>query len=154
MTGHAVFMKAALAEAQKAFDAGETPVGAVAVYQDQILVRAHNLVETLKDASAHAEMLVLKKAAAILDRWRLKGVTLYVTVEPCPMCAMAMVLFRADRIVFGAAEPRTGAGGSFINILHNDQLNHRIDVVSGVCAEESGDLLKRFFRQIRKETEK
>ncbi len=142
-------MMEALEEARKAYAAGEVPVGAVAVRDGEILLRAYNMVERLKDASAHAEMLVLKKAAAYLDRWRLNDIDLYVTVEPCPMCAMAMVLFRVRRVVFGAPEPRTGAGGSFIELLDNPALNHRIEVVPGVMAEESAELLRSFFRDRR-----
>ena len=144
-----LWMSAALAEAEMAYDAGEVPVGAVAVYDGELLVKAHNLVETLKDASAHAELLVMKKAAAVLNRWRLNGVSIYVTVEPCPMCAMAMVLFRVDRVVFGADEPRTGAGGSFVNFLNNPALNHQLDITRGVMASSSASLLKDFFRSRR-----
>jgi len=143
------FMQAALAEARKAYDLGEVPVGAVAVFKGEILVQAHNYVETLKDASAHAEMLVLKKTAAFLDRWRLDDIDIYVTIEPCPMCAMAMVLYRVNRLVYGAPEPRTGAAGSFINLVQNPTLNHQMEVVSGVCADESSELMQSFFRKKR-----
>ncbi|MBN1355745.1 nucleoside deaminase [bacterium] len=138
-------MNAALEEAGKAAGSGEIPVGAVTVFENEILVRSHNLVEHLRDASAHAEMLVLKKTAAVLDRWRLTGVTLVVTVEPCPMCAMAMVLFRIDRLIYGCSEPRTGACGSLLNLPGNPALNHRIEVVPGILAEKSGKYLKDFF---------
>ena len=144
-----VFMTSALEEAQMAFDAGEVPVGAVAVLDGEILVRAHNLVERIKDASAHAELLVMKKAAAILDRWRLEGVTLYVTIEPCPMCAMAMVLFRIHRLVFGAREPRTGAAGSYIDLLNSPGLNHHPLVTGGVGEEKAAELMKSFFKNRR-----
>jgi len=143
------WMEKALEEAEKAFKAGEVPIGAVAVYGGELLSCAHNMVESLKDASAHAEMLVLKKSAAILDRWRLNGVHLYVTIEPCPMCAMAMVLFRIDRLVFGALEPRTGAAGSFVDLLNHSELNHQISIQPGVCAGRSKKLLESFFRARR-----
>ena len=148
-----IFMAEALAEARKAFDAGEVPVGAVAVANGEILVTAHNLVERLKDASAHAELLVMKKAAAVLDRWRLDDVTLYVTIEPCPMCAMAMVLFRIPRLVYAAPEPRTGAAGSFIDLVNSPQLNHRLQVTGGVCEASAADLMKRFFQNRRSQKE-
>ena len=144
-----IFMAAAYEEARKAFDMGEVPVGAVTVKDGEVLMRAHNMIEQLNDATAHAEMLVLKKSAAYLGRWRLNDLDLYVSVEPCPMCAMAMVLSRIRRVVFGAMEPRTGAGGSFIDLLKNPVLNHQIEVISGVMAEESADLLKRFFKSRR-----
>jgi tRNA(adenine34) deaminase len=143
------WMTCALENARKAYEAGEVPVGAVAVFEGQMLVQSFNLVESLKDASAHAELLVMKKAAAVLDRWRLNGVTIYVTIEPCPMCAMAMVLFRIDRVVFGALEPKTGAAGSLINLLNHPLLNHQVMLTGGVLAEEAGELMKHFFHARR-----
>ncbi len=149
MSDHERWMAVALDEARVAYEAGEVPIGAVAVQNGELLVKSHNLVESLKDASAHAELLVLKKAAAVLDRWRLDDVDLYVTVEPCPMCAMAMVLFRVRHIVFGTREPRTGAAGSFVNLVDNSALNHRMTVTSGICEQAAAGLLKSFFRERR-----
>ncbi len=149
MTEHEMWMREALEEARQAFNAGEVPVGVVVVHENKCLVRSHNLVETMQDASAHAELLALKKAAAILGRWRLDDVDVYVTVEPCPMCAMAMVLFRVKRLYFGTQEPRTGAAGSFINLASNDALNHRMEVMSGICQAEAATLMKSFFQSRR-----
>jgi tRNA(adenine34) deaminase len=146
---HQHWMEAALSEARVAFSEGEIPVGAVAVFENQVIASDHNRVEQLRDASAHAEMLVLRKAAAALQRWRLTGVSIIMTVEPCPMCAMAMVLFRIDEAVFGALEPRTGGVASFMNILGNPGLNHKPRVIAGVLADESSVLLRNFFKMRR-----
>ncbi len=143
------YMRIALEEARMGALEGEIPVGAAAVFEGHVIARAHNRVESLRDASAHAEMTVLKAASSVLDRWRLTGVTLYVTIEPCPMCAMALVLSRVDRVVFGAPEPRTGAAGSFIRILGNPALNHRPDILGGVLSDEASALLREFFRNKR-----
>lgn len=143
------YMRIALEEARMGALEGEIPVGAVAVFDGRVIARAHNRVESLRDASAHAEMTVLRAASTALDRWRLTGITLYVTIEPCPMCAMALVLSRVDRVVFGAKEPRTGAAGSFIQILGNSTLNHRPDILGGVLGDEASELLRGFFRKKR-----
>lgn len=146
--GH--FMLQALREARKAADAGEVPVGAVVVCGGRIVARAWNQVETLKDATAHAEMLALTAAQQAVGDWRLDGCTLYVTKEPCPMCAGAMIHCRPDRVVFGCADPKGGAAGGWINLLEaNPPLNHRCDVTSGVMAGECLDLLQSFFRDAR-----
>jgi tRNA(adenine34) deaminase len=142
-------MDAALHESRLAFSEGEIPVGAVAVFENQIIASDHNRVEQLHDASAHAELLVLRKTSQIIGNWRLNGVSLVVTVEPCPMCAMAMVLFRVDEVVFGTREPRTGAATSFVQILGNPSLNHQPRVIEGIRADEARDLLKTFFRMRR-----
>ncbi|MBN1296917.1 nucleoside deaminase [bacterium] len=144
-----LYMTAALEQARLAAAKGEVPVGAVAVTGDGIIARAHNRIELNRDAAAHAEMLVLREACRVLDRWRLIDVTLFVTVEPCPMCAMALVLHRVARVVFGASEPRTGAAGSFTNLLTNPAMNHAVDVTAGVCREEASELMKIFFRNRR-----
>lgn len=144
-----LMMQEALEQARLAAAAGEVPVGAVAMAGDRIVARNHNRIETDQDATAHAEMLVLREAAAGLGRWRLDDITLYVTIEPCPMCAMAMVFHRIRRVVYGAPEPRTGAAGSFVNLLQNPDLNHRISVTPGVCAEEASALMQSFFRNRR-----
>ncbi|QIA28122.1 nucleoside deaminase [Thermaerobacter sp. PB12/4term] len=142
-------MAEALAEARRALALGEVPVGAVAVYQDAIIARGHNLRERLGDPTAHAEILVLRKAAARLGGWRLEGVTLYVTLEPCPMCAGAIVLARVPRLVYGAPDPKAGAAGSLMNLVQHDRLNHRVELRSGVLAEASAALLRGFFRGLR-----
>lgn len=144
------YMREALKEAEKAARADEVPVGAVIVHQGRIIARAHNQRETLQDPTAHAEMIALTQAAAALERWRLTGCTLYVTLEPCTMCAGAIVLARLDRLVFAAADPKAGAVGSLYNIPRDMRLNHRLEVTSGVLAGPSAELLRRFFRKKRR----
>lgn len=143
-------MLEALEEAKKAFAFGEVPVGAVAVYEGIIIARAFNQVESLKDASAHAELLCLKKAAEVLDRWRLVGVTLYTTLEPCSMCAGALISFRIDRLVWGAPDIRQGADGSFISLMTLKHPIHEIAITRNVLSEPSSFLMKTFFEQRRK----
>ena len=144
------FMGQALREARKAMAAAEVPVGAVVVREGRIIARAWNQVETLKDATAHAEMLALTAAQESVGDWRLEKCTLYVTKEPCPMCAGAIVHCRPERVVFGCADPKAGAAGSWINLLEaNPPLNHRCDVTPGVLGEESLFLLQGFFRDAR-----
>jgi tRNA(adenine34) deaminase len=146
----AYFMGQALREARKAYAAGEVPVGAVVVREGRIIARAWNQVETLKDATAHAEMLALTAAQEKLGDWRLEKCTLYVTKEPCPMCAGAIVHCRPERVVFGCPDPKGGAAGGWINLLEaNPPLNHRCDVTSGVLGEECLFLLQSFFREAR-----
>ena len=144
------FMREALREAHKAYQAGEVPVGAVVVRDGRIIARAWNQVETLKDATAHAEMLALTAAQTALGDWRLEKCTLYVTKEPCPMCAGAIVHCRPERLVFGCTDPKGGAAGSWINLLDsNPPLNHRCDVLSGVLAADCLHVLQEFFREAR-----
>lgn len=143
------FMEAALAEAHRAAKMGEVPIGAVCVYQNNIISQAHNLVEKNRDASAHAEMLAMRAAAEQLGNWRLDGVSLYVTLEPCTMCVGAMVLARLSSVCFGAADERQGAVGSLYNLARLDTLPHRIEVRSGVMAQECADVLKGFFLEKR-----
>jgi len=138
-------MRLALREAQKAFDEDEVPVGAVISHGDRVLARAHNEREKLKDPTAHAEMIALTQAAAALESWRLSGATLYVTLEPCLMCAGALVNARIDRVVFGAADARAGACGSLYQVGLDSRLNHSFDVEGGVLAEECAALLGEFF---------
>ncbi len=140
------FMREALAEAEKAFALDEVPIGAVIVYQGEIYARGYNLRESLKDPTAHAEIVAIREAATKRGIWRLHGMTIYVTLEPCPMCSGAMVNARIDRLVFGAYDPKAGAAGSIINIANDDRLNHRLEVMGGVLADESGELLKKFFQ--------
>jgi tRNA(adenine34) deaminase len=143
------FMREALRLAQKAYAADETPVGAVVVRDGKIIARAYNQVELLKDATAHAEMLALTAAEAATGDWRLIDCDLYVTKEPCAMCAGAIVHVRLRRLVFGCADPRAGAAGSVINLLQMPTLNHRCDIAIGVLENECAAILKEFFRQKR-----
>lgn len=140
------FMNEALIEAQKAFDQGEVPVGAVLVYQNEIIARSFNQVETLVDATSHAELLCIRKGSEMLGNWRLTGCTLYTTLEPCPMCAGALISSRVDRVVWGAPDVRQGAGGSLIALLGHSHPIHTVQVTSGVRAEEAAYLMKSFFQ--------
>ena len=144
-------MQEALKEAQKAFDEDEVPVGAVVVHQNRIIARGYNQVERLKDPTAHAEMIALTSAAGFLDSKWLNEVSVYVTIEPCSMCAGAFVLARIKSLFYGADDPKTGACGSVVNIVNHKVLNHRIDVKKGVLKEECGSLLKEFFKKKRAE---
>ncbi|TMF84578.1 MAG: nucleoside deaminase [Chloroflexi bacterium] len=139
------YMERALAQARRAAAIGEVPVGAVIVRDGSVLAEAHNLIEGTPDATAHAEMLVLRRVATLARSWRLDGVTLYVTLEPCPMCAGAMVLARIDRLVYGAPDPKKGAVDSVYDVLRNPANNHRVEISSGILAEPAGRLLRDFF---------
>lgn len=139
------FMREALRQAQKAAVQDEVPVGAVIVREGRVIARACNQVEKLRDATAHAEVLAITQASAALGDWRLEGCTLYVTKEPCPMCAGAMVLARVARLVFGAPDPKSGGAGGLFQIAHNAALNHRIPTVGGVLADDCAVLLRGFF---------
>jgi len=143
------FMREALKEAQRAFEEDEVPIGAVIVKDGEILARAHNLREKLNDPTAHAELIAIRLAAAKLNSWRLLDTTVYVTVEPCPMCAGALVLARVKRLVFGATDPKAGAAGTLMNLLDDSRLNHQVEVTGGVLEEESRKLLRAFFLQRR-----
>jgi tRNA(adenine34) deaminase len=146
---HDRWMETALEEARRAAMLGEVPVGAVAVLDGSIVGRGGNRIETLQDPTAHAEMLALREGASRLGSWRLPGVTLYVTIEPCAMCAGACVLARIDRLVLGADDPKAGMCGSLADLVRDRRLNHRVDVVRGIRAAECGALLKDFFRARR-----
>jgi tRNA(adenine34) deaminase len=139
------FMREALRQAAKAYEAGEVPVGAVIVRAGRIIARAFNQVELLKDATAHAEMLALTQAEEIVGDWRLGDCALYVTKEPCPMCAGALAHTRVSRVVFGASDPRSGAAGSAMNLLQCPALNHRCEITGGVREAECRTLLQNFF---------
>jgi tRNA(adenine34) deaminase len=143
------FIREALIEAEKAGRLGEVPIGAVLVRENKIIARAHNRRETTGDPTAHAEILVLREASEHKRRWRLSGGTLYTTLEPCPMCAGAMVLARIDRLVFGARDPKGGAAGSLMNLLQDQRLNHLVEITAGVLESECGKLLKEFFQKRR-----
>src|SRR5437899_7975262 len=145
------FMRKALRQAQKANEAGEVPVGAVIVRAGKIIARAHNQVELLKDATAHAEMLALTQAEAAVGDWRLTECDLYVTKEPCAMCAGALVHTRIRRVIFGCTDPVAGAAGSVMNLLQMPALNHRCDIASGVLQDECATILEDFFRKRRNE---
>ncbi len=144
------FMREALRQAEKALRAEEVPIGAVVVREGRVIARAYNQVELLKDATAHAEMLAITQAEAAVGDWRLNECDLYVTKEPCPMCAGAMVHVRLRRIIFGCADDRGGAAGGVMNLLQTPTLNHRCEITAGVLPEECGLLLKTFFRERRK----
>ena len=142
-------MRQALKLAQQAGEKGEVPVGALLVKGDVLIAEAFNLREAHGSPIAHAEMLVLQAASEEIDNWRFVDTTLYVTLEPCPMCAGAIVLARIPRVVYATTDPKSGAAGTLYNILQDERLNHRVEVVSGILAEESSALLKSFFRQRR-----
>lgn len=144
------FMRLALREAERAFEAEEVPVGAVIVHAGKVIGKGFNQREKLEDPTAHAEMLAITAAAQALGDWRLEDCTLYVTLEPCPMCAGAIVNARVKRVVFGATDPKAGACGTLMNVVQDSRLNHRVELVAGVLAEESGAILKQFFRTRRK----
>jgi tRNA(adenine34) deaminase len=143
------FMRLALDEALKALEHSDVPIGAVAVREGQIIGRGYNSRERDQDPTAHAEMLALREAACAIGHWRLEGVTLYCTLEPCPMCAGAMVLARLPRLVYAAPDPKAGAGGSVINILQHPQLNHQVEIASGVLGDESAQYIRAFFGTLR-----
>ena len=138
-------MQLALEEAEAAFLKGEVPIGAVAVKNGEVIAKAHNLREILKDPTAHAEVLVMRQAAEVLGTWHLNDVTIYVTLEPCPMCAGAMLQARLTQVVFGTMDAKAGAVGSVINILESRQFNHQVQVIAGIMEEECKEILQRFF---------
>ncbi|MBC7084375.1 MAG: tRNA adenosine(34) deaminase TadA [Firmicutes bacterium] len=144
-----LFMRRALLEAKKAYLKGEVPVGAIIVADGQVVARAHNRKEELQDPTAHAEMLAIREAATRLGSWRLLGTTMYVTLEPCAMCAGALVLARVERLVYGTPDPKAGAAGSVTNLVQHDALNHRLEVTSRVLQEECAALLQQFFADLR-----
>jgi tRNA(adenine34) deaminase len=143
------WMKQALAEAHRAAVLGEVPIGAVVVRDGEVVGRGHNRREVDADPLAHAELLALREAAGRIEGWRLTGCTMYATLEPCPMCAGALVASRIDRLVFGAADPKAGFCGSLGNLVQDPRLNHRLEVSAGVLAEESAALLRGFFAALR-----
>jgi tRNA(adenine34) deaminase len=145
----AFFMKEALKEAQKAYEENEVPIGAVAVFKNQIIGRGHNQTERLQDPTAHAEMLAITAAANSLSSWRLRDVEVYCTVEPCVMCAGALILARVKRIIYAARDEKFGGCGSVFDVVNEKQLNHQIKVTEGVLKEKSVSLLKSFFKKKR-----
>jgi tRNA(adenine34) deaminase len=154
MDGHTneddgAFMYAALEEAAKSAAMGEVPIGAVLAHEGRIVARSHNHRELWQDPTAHAELIVIREAAKALGRWRLVDSTLFVTLEPCAMCLGAIILARVPRLVFGANDPKGGACGSVLNFASDPRLNHRVDVVGGIFADESQRMLAQFFKELR-----
>lgn len=154
MTKDEFYMGKALEQARIAAAVGEIPIGAVIIYEKKAIARAYNLRESLPCATAHAELLAIEKACRALQRWRLSGCTLYVTVEPCPMCAGAIVNSRLDRVVYGCDDPKAGAVRSLFQIVDNPALNHRVEVTSGVRADECAAVMRDFFRSRRQQKKK
>jgi len=148
------YMRLAIEQTKIAEENGDVPIGAAIVYQDQIIGKAYNQRQQLQDPTAHAEIIALTQAAAFLESWRLNGCTMYVTLEPCPMCAGALVLARMDRLVYGCDDPKAGAVKSLYNIVTDGRLNHRLEVTSGVLADECSQLLQRFFQNRRGQNSK
>lgn len=148
------WMLEALKQAWQAYQAAEVPVGAVLVYQGQVVSRGYNQVELLRDATAHAEMLCMTAGAAALDNWRLSGTTLYCTMEPCSMCAGAMLLSRIDRLVWGTPDLRHGANGSWVDLFSQKHPTHDLEVVRGVLAEPAAEMMRQFFREQRSRKER
>ena len=148
------WMRLALAEAEKALAAGDVPIGALAVRAGVVIGAGYNRREADGDPTAHAEMLALRQAARQVGHWRLEDVTLYCTLEPCAMCAGALVLARLPRLVYAAPDPKAGAGGSVLNILAHPQLNHRVEAIGGVLADEAAEQIRAFFRRLRAEGQK
>ena len=145
------FMQAAIREALAAEENGDVPIGCVIVHKGSIIAKAHNQREQLTDPTAHAEMVAITQAAEYLQSWRLHGCTIYVTLEPCSMCAGAMVLGRIDRLVYGCRDPKTGACGSLYNIVQDERLNHRLEVTAGVLEQDCSEMLSDFFARRRLE---
>ncbi|PLR89846.1 tRNA adenosine(34) deaminase TadA [Bacillus sp. T33-2] len=143
------YMKQAISEARKACEIGEVPIGTVIVLNGEVISRGHNLRETKQSSVAHAEILAIEKACEQLGTWRLENAVLYVTLEPCPMCAGAIMLSRISRVVYGAKDPKGGCAGTFMNLLQDERFNHQSEVISGVLEEECGEMLSDFFRQLR-----
>ncbi|WP_100400951.1 tRNA adenosine(34) deaminase TadA [Bacillus sp. FJAT-44742] len=144
------FMKEAINEALRAEGKGEVPIGAVIVFKGEIIARGHNERETRQRSDAHAEMIAIEKACEYMGSWRLEDCTLYVTLEPCPMCAGALVQARVPRVVFGAVDPKAGCAGTLMNLLDDSRFNHRAEVRAGILEEECGMLLTSFFQELRK----
>ena len=150
MTSDESFMKQAVKQAKKAYDKLETPIGCVIVHEDKIIARGYNKRNMKKNTLAHAEILAINKASKVLGDWRLEDCTMYVTLEPCPMCAGAIVQARIPRVVIGSMNPKAGCAGSVLNLLQQDGLNHQVEVSKGVLAEECSGLMTSFFRELRK----
>jgi tRNA(adenine34) deaminase len=150
MEEHNSWMKEAIREAERAKAVDEVPIGAVIVHNGEIIGRGHNLRETTHDPTAHAEILAMRQASEHLQAWRLLDCTLYVTLEPCPMCAGAMVQARLPRLVYGTIDPKAGCAGTLMNLLQEQRFNHQVEVIAGVMQEECAALLTGFFRKLRR----
>ncbi|AXI07513.1 tRNA-specific adenosine deaminase [Oceanobacillus sp. 143] len=144
------YMWAAIEEARKAQSLDEVPIGAVIVYQDEIIASGYNIRETSQTTLSHAELIAIQEANQKIGSWRLEDCTLYVTLEPCPMCAGAIVQSRIKRVVFGAPDPKAGCAGTLMNLLDESRFNHQVELTSGILAEECAMLLTSFFRKLRK----
>ena len=150
MTSDESFMNQAVKQAKMAYDKLETPIGCVIVHEDKIIARGYNKRNMKKNTLAHAEILAINKASKVLGDWRLEDCTMYVTLEPCPMCAGAIVQARIPRVVIGSMNPKAGCAGSVLNLLQQDGLNHQVEITKGVLAEECSGLMTSFFRELRK----
>lgn len=144
-----LYMSEALLEAEKAATLGEVPIGAIITYKDEIIARAHNLRETTQNATTHAELLAIQEACEKVGSWRLENTTLYVTLEPCPMCAGAILQSRIPRVVYGARDMKAGCVDSLYRLLNDSRFNHECEVTEGVLSEECGNILTQFFKQLR-----
>lgn len=144
------YMKIAIEEAKKARLIGEVPIGAIVVLDGKIIAKASNRRETEQNATAHAEIIAIQEACRKLGTWRLENAELYVTLEPCPMCSGAIILSRIQKVVYGAPDPKAGCAGTLMNLLADSRFNHQSEVVSGILAEECGELLSQFFRELRR----
>lgn len=143
------FMQIAILEAEKAKEKEEVPIGAIIVYQDQVIATGHNVRESTQTTLSHAELIAIEKANNVMNSWRLEDCTLYVTLEPCPMCAGAIVQSRIKRVVYGASDPKAGCAGTLMNLLQEDKFNHQVEVTRGILEEECSVLLTDFFQQLR-----
>lgn len=143
------YMKEAMKQAKKAYKLEETPIGCVIVYEDKIIARAYNKRNLKKSTLAHAELLAIEKASKVLGDWRLEDCTMYITLEPCPMCAGAIVQARVKKVVIGSMNPKAGCAGSVINLLQNEGFNHQVEIVTGVLEEECSVMMKNFFKELR-----
>jgi tRNA(adenine34) deaminase len=150
MENEETYMKLAIEEAKKARSIGEVPIGAIIVLDGEIIAKGSNRRETEQNATAHAEIIAIQEACRKLGTWRLENAELYVTLEPCPMCSGAIILSRIKKVVYGASDPKAGCAGTLMNLLTDTRFNHRSEVVSGILAEECGQLLSQFFRDLRR----
>lgn len=144
------YMKLAIKEAKKARAIGEVPIGCIIVYEDKIIARGYNKRVAKKSVLAHAEILAIKNACKKIGDWRLEGCTMYITLEPCPMCAGAIIQARIPRVVIGSLNPKAGCAGSVLDMMHVEGFNHQVSVTTGVCDEECSEMMKEFFRELRK----
>lgn len=149
MANDEYYMKLAIEEAKKAQKLGEVPIGAIIVKNNEVIASAHNLRETVQLPTAHAEHIAIERASKVVGSWRLEECKLYVTLEPCVMCAGSIVMSRIPKVVYGATDPKGGCSGSLMNLLEESQFNHRAEIVKGVLEQECGDLLRNFFRELR-----